>query len=127
MGNLMPPILPAAKTCFWIAIFVVSALSQAVGERCDLQKYTSKVDAYTVSKLKEYRQDQSVNLFVILNHELSIEEVEELRNMGCTIRSQAGNVITVNIQVGKIEQLIKFDFVKFVELARPLEFEREDN
>jgi len=114
------------KIVVFIVLFILLGLPYARGEVKDLQQSKTKIDAYTATMLREYGQDQFVNLFVIMNHELSIEEIEELRSIGCTIRSQAGNVITVNIQVGKIEQLIKFDFVKFVELSRPLEFEREE-
>ena len=114
------------KIVVFIALFILFGLPHALGKVNDLQQSKTKIDAYTVTMLRECEQDQFVNLFVILNYELSIKEVEELRNIGCAIRSQAKNIITVNIRVCKIEQLINFAFVKFVELARPLKIEKEE-
>jgi len=83
-----------------------------------------KMDTYTESTLKKCNENDRVNLFVILNSAVTAEQFKMLESIGCTVRSEAGDVITVNIQVGKIKQLTEFYFVKFIEFSRPLKIEK---
>jgi len=109
-----------------IILVISCGISLGKGEITDFNKKSVKMDTYTESILKKCNENDRVNLFVMLNSSVTAEQVKMLESIGCTVKSSAGDVITVNIQVGKIKQLTEFYFVNFIEFSRLLKIEKEE-
>jgi hypothetical protein len=92
----------------------------------DCVEHILKMDAYTYSELKKYDDDMQINLFVMLNDIASDDELRELENSGCTIRSQVGSIITIESSASNIKKILRYDFVKFIQLSHPLNIQKEE-
>ena len=57
----------------------------------------------------------------------SPEQIDELKNDGATIRTRAGQVVTIDVPLEAVERVLDHEFVVASELSSPLYPERNDD
>ena len=70
--------------------------------------------------------DRYLDVFIATRGVLEPDHRLELEQLGCRINIVAGDVITVSIPVRLLASLSELDFVRYVEISRPLYPESSD-
>jgi len=97
-----------------------------------MSEYSKKLSPETkqkLSKLSAAEEQQLVSVLMQINGSLGPERRSRLEAVGTQVRTVAGDVITATVPSSEIRQLAELDFVRAVEVSRPLypELEGEDN
>jgi hypothetical protein len=62
----------------------------------------------------------SVRILAALHGELNASRESQLEILGCSLRGRAGEVITAEMPVRLLETLTELDFIRYIEISRPL-------
>ena len=91
-------------------------------------EYSSKLSPELklfLSKLKD-EEDPQVKILMSINKDLGPDQKSEIEIMGAEIRTVAGDIVTLVLPARVLFTLAKHDFVRSIELTRPLYGEEED-
>lgn len=91
----------------------------------------AKFSPETKQKLSELSAEEQplVSVLVQISGGLGPERRSRLEAVGTEVRTVAGDVITATLPSSEIRQLAELDFVRYIEMSRPLypESEGEDS
>jgi hypothetical protein len=62
----------------------------------------------------------TLNVMGAVHGQLRRRERERLRELGCRVRSVAGDVFTAELPAAALEAVTDLDFIRYIELSRPL-------
>jgi hypothetical protein len=62
----------------------------------------------------------SVRILVALHGELNASRESQLEILGCRLRGSAGEVIKAEMPARLLEALTDLDFIRYIEISRPL-------
>jgi hypothetical protein len=72
----------------------------------------------------ERTAESPLNLMVATNGGLNPGQRERLAGIGCRLRTVTGDIVTADVPAGALPELVALDFVRYVELSRPLRLEQ---
>jgi hypothetical protein len=92
-----------------------------------MSSYSNKLSPETKRKLSELsaKEPQLVSVLVQIDGRLGPERRSQLEAVGAEVRTVAGDVVTATVPVGGIGQVAEQDFVRSLEVSRPLYPESE--
>lgn len=92
-----------------------------------MSSYSNKLSPETKRKLSELsaEEPQLVSVLVQIVGRLGPERRSQLEAVGAEVRTVAGDVVTATVPVGEIRQVAELDFVRSLEVSRPLYPESE--
>lgn len=87
--------------------------------------WSRKLAAPSREQLERVKQESTlrsgrVSMFVRGRERFSPEQIAQLKNAGATIRTNAGLVVTLDVDVQSVERLLSHDFVIASEFSSPL-------
>jgi hypothetical protein len=87
-----------------------------------MSEYSAKFSPETKQKLSELSSEEQplVSVLVQISGGLGPERRSQLEEVGTEVRTVAGDVITATLPSSEIHHLAELDFVRFVEMSRPL-------
>ena len=69
---------------------------------------------------------RQLNVLIATVGTISDDQRMQLEQLGCDVRTVAGDVITASLPASSLASLGEMDFVRYVELARPLHLEPDE-
>ncbi len=81
----------------------------------------SKLDAKSKERLQDFEDKNAldeINFLAEFTAAPTDSQIEELKEMGVKNITKAGNIVSGNAQAKIIRKLLKFDYVKIVEIAK---------
>ena len=74
-----------------------------------------------LSELSFASSEETVAALVRLRGVLTENQRREIEGLGAEIRSEGGDVVTMNIGLDRLPGLTGLDFVRYVDISRPLD------
>ena len=68
-------------------------------------------------------EDRQLSVLIATVETISDDQQLQLEQLGCEVRTVAGDVITASLPANSLASMGELDFVRYVELARPLHLE----
>ena len=81
-------------------------------------------DIVSLLDAKSVAQVASINAFISLETALQPEQERLLTNLGVTIRTLAGDVVTCDIPISVVHKVADLSFIRFIEKSRSLSTEK---
>jgi len=87
-----------------------------------MSEYSSRFGPRVKLYLSEFKDDENPFVSVIMRtiNGLSQEQILQLEVIGAEIRTRAGDVVTLLLPARSLPVLVQKDFVRYIELTRPL-------
>lgn len=70
--------------------------------------------------------EHRLDVLMVTHRPLEPGQRERLARIGCRVETVAGDVVTADLPVRALPELAALDFVRYVELSRPLHLEHEN-
>lgn len=85
-----------------------------------------KIDPYYYSLKEDRKDDDEVNFFINSTHPLKQDEIEKLKNEGCSrVSPIVDNISTASAKLGAIPNIAALDFITYLEMARQMYMDQE--
>jgi len=65
-------------------------------------------------------EKKPVKILIRISGDLDTRQQMQLQELGCQIRTTAGNVVTAEVPEGALLQVGELDFISYLEIAQPL-------
>jgi pentose-5-phosphate-3-epimerase len=92
-----------------------------------MSRYSKKLSPETKRKLSELSSEdpQLVSVLVQIDGSLGPERRSQLEAVGTEVRTVAGDIVTATVPSSEIRQVAELNFVRSLEVSRPLYPETE--
>ncbi len=87
-----------------------------------MAEYSSKFSPRIKLYLSELKAEENPRVTIIMRtiNSLEPEHKSQLKVIGAEIRTIAGDIVTLSLPIRKLHILAEKDFVRYIELTRPL-------
>ena len=105
-----------------VSLYIYIGAGTSYGAYEDMSEYSSKFSPGVKLFLSELKTGENPYVSIIIRtiNSLETEHKSQLKVIGAEIRTIAGDIVTLSLLARKLPILAKNDYVKYIELTRPL-------